>query len=51
MSEIEQILNDGLALSNFTDSNPLRHDDKYRHQIIILIQVVNDAAPCLKLYG
>ena len=59
MTEIERILNDGLALQSITDGNLLRHyDDKYSHQIIISIQVVNDPwckeqrprinAPCSK---
>ena len=46
MTEIGRILNDGLALQNIADGNPLRHyDNKHHHQIVILIQVVNEIAP------
>ena len=35
--EIEQILNDGMALRNIYDGDLLRHnDDKCRRQIVIL---------------
>ena len=47
MTDIERILNDGFALQNITDGNPFHHNaDWYHHQIVIFIQVVNDAAPC-----
>ena len=37
MTEIERILNDGMALRNIYDADPLRYyDDKCRHQIVIL---------------
>ena len=46
MTEIEQILNDTMALLNINNGNPLCHnDDLCCHQIIILLEVVNDAAP------
>ena len=46
MTEIERILNDAMALPNINNSNPLCHnDDLSRHQIGILLEVVNDAAP------
>ena len=46
MTEIERILNDAMALPNINNGNPLRHnDDLCRHQIVILLKVVNDAAP------
>ena len=46
MTEIEPLINIGKALPNITDGNLLRqNDDKCRHEIIILVQVVNDAAP------
>ena len=46
MTEIEQLLNNGRTLWNITDGNPLcQNDDKCHHQIIILVKVVNDAAP------
>ena len=38
--------NDGMALPNINNGNPLRHnDDLCRHPIVILLEVVNDAAP------
>ena len=38
MTEIEQMFNDGMALRNIYDADPLRHnDDKYRHQMVILV--------------
>ena len=47
MTEIEWILNDAMALPNINNGNPLRHyDDLCRHQIVILLEVVNDAALC-----
>ena len=47
MTEIEIILNDTMALPNINNGNPLRHnEDLCRHPIIILLEVVNDAAPC-----
>ena len=47
MVEIEWILNDAMTLLNINNGNPLRHnDDLCRHQIIILLEVVNDAALC-----
>ena len=37
MTEIKQILNDGMALRNIYEADPTRHyDDKCHHQIIIL---------------
>ena len=46
MTEIEQILNDAMALPNINNGNPLRHyDDLCCHQIVILLEVVNGAAP------
>ena len=52
MMEIEQILNVGLALGNITDSNPLCHNDNWYHQqIVIFIQVINDAAPWPQPYS
>ena len=54
MTEIERILNDAMALPNINNGNPLRHnDDLYHHQIVILLEVVNDLlsitekTPCL----
>ena len=45
MTEIEQILNDAMALLNINNGNPLCHnDDLCPHQIIILLEVVNYAA-------
>ena len=45
MTEIEQILNDAMALPNIINGIPVRHnDDLCCHQIIILLEVVNDAA-------
>ena len=39
--------NDSMALLNINNSNPLLHNnDLCHHQIIILLIVVNDAAPC-----
>ena len=33
-----------MALRNIYDADPLRHnDDEYRHQIVTLVQVINDA--------
>ena len=44
---IEPLINKGLALRNITDNNPLCNNDaKCRHQIVILLKVVNDATPC-----
>ena len=46
MTEIERILNDAMALPNINNGNPLCHnDDLCRHRIVILLEVVNDAAP------
>ena len=46
MTEIERILNDAMALPYINNGNPLRHnDDLCCPQIVILLQVVNDAAP------
>ena len=46
MTEIERILNDAMALRNINNGNLLCHnDDLCRHQIIILLEVVNDAVP------
>ena len=46
MTEIEQILNDGMALRNISDADPLCHNDyECHHQIVILFKAVNDAAP------
>ena len=45
MMEIERILNDAMALPNINNGNPLHHnDDLCRHEIVILLEVVNDAA-------
>ena len=47
MTEIERILNDTMALPNINNGNLLHHnDDLSRHQIVILLEVVNDATPC-----
>ena len=47
MMEIDRILNDAMALLNINNGNLLRHnDDLCHHQIVILLEVVNDAAPC-----
>ena len=47
MTEVERILNDAMALPNINDGNLLRHNgDLRRHQIVILLEVVNDAVPC-----
>ena len=47
MMEIERILNDAMALPNINNGNLLHHnDDLCCHQIIILLEVVNDSAPC-----
>ena len=47
MTEIERILNDAMALPNINNGNPLRHNDYLCcHQMVILLEVVNDAAPC-----
>ena len=47
MTEIEPLINNGKALRNITDCNPLHQNDvKCRNQIVILVKVVNDAAPC-----
>ena len=44
------LLNDAMALPNINNGNPLRHsDDLCRRQIVILLEVVNDAAPWHKL--
>ena len=49
MTEIERILNDEMALPNINNGNPLHHNnDLCPHQIVILLEVVNDAAPCQK---
>ena len=46
MTDIERILNDAMALPNINNGNLLCHnDDLYRHQIVILLEVINDAAP------
>ena len=46
MTEIERILNDSMALPNINNGNPLCHNDDFcRHPIVILLEVVNDAAP------
>ena len=42
--EIEQILKDAMALPNINNGNLLCYnDDLCRHEIIILLEVVNDA--------
>ena len=47
MTEIERILNDAMALPNINNGNPLhQNDDLCRHQIVILLEVDNDATPC-----
>ena len=49
MMEIERILNYAMALPNIDNGNWLRrNDDLCRHQIVILLEVVNDTAPCLR---
>ena len=46
MTEIEWLLNEDEALQNITDGKPLCHsDDQSRHQIVIFIKIVRDAAP------
>ena len=46
MTEIERILNDAMVLPSINNGNLLRHnDDLFRHPIIILFDLVNDAAP------
>ena len=46
MTVIEPFFNNGRALRNINDVNPLRqNDDECRHQVIILVKVVNDATP------
>ena len=46
MTEIEQKLNDAMALPNINNGNSLCHnDDLCRDQIVILLEVVNDNAP------
>ena len=41
------MFNDDMALRNIYDADPLRHnDDEYHDQIVILVYVINDAAPC-----
>ena len=48
---ISRHYNDDMALPNINNGNPLRHnDDLCRHQIVILLEVVNDAAPCPTSY-
>ena len=43
---IELFINNDKALRNITDGNPLcQNDDEWRHQIVILVKVVNDAFP------
>ena len=43
---IEPLINNAKALRNITDDNPLGHNDaECRHQIVILVEVINDAAP------
>ena len=45
-TEIERISNDGMALRNISDADPLCHNDvECRHQNVILFKVVNDATP------
>ena len=47
MTEIERILNDAIVLPNIYNGNPLHHNDNLcRHQIVILLEVVKDTAPC-----
>ena len=49
MMEIERIINDAMGLPNINNGDPLHHnDDVCRHQIVILLEVVNDATPGLK---
>ena len=39
-------ITDAIALPNINNVNPLRHnDDLCRHPMVILLEVVNDAAP------
>ena len=47
MTEIEQLVNDDGALRNITDCN----DYQCRHQIIIFIKIVSDAAPLVPKMG
>ena len=47
MTEIERMFNDAMAILNINNGNLLSHNDNLcRHRIIILLEVVNDAAPC-----
>ena len=42
------VINNGKALRNITDSNQLRqNDEECFHQIVILVKIINDAAPWL----
>ena len=46
MTVIELFFNDGRPFWNINDVNTLRqNDDECRHQTIIIVKVVNDAAP------
>ena len=46
MTEIEPLLSNGKALWNITDRNPLhQNNDELHHEIVILVKVVNGAAP------
>ena len=45
MTEIEQMFNNAMVLPNINNGNPLRHnDDLCHHRIVILLEVVIDAA-------
>ena len=47
MTEIEWLINNGMALQNITDGDPLwQNDDKCRYQIVIFIKIIRDTAPC-----
>ena len=47
MTVIEPLIKNGKALRNINYVNQLLHnDDECRHQIVILVHVVNDDAPC-----
>ena len=40
---IEPLLNNGRVLRNISDDNLLsQNDDEWRHQIVILVKLVND---------
>ena len=50
MMVIEPFFNNDRALYNLNDDNPLRqNDDECHNQMVILVKVINDAAPCSRL--